>query len=76
VRSQRDRFVTLSPSGDGGVRLTGRLQADAAAVVAAALDPLGQWRVHIGGEGHPDFTPPAWLDPAGNIRRNTYHRRR
>ena len=33
------------------------------------------WRVHVAADGHPDFTPPAWLDPARIPRRNSYHRR-
>jgi hypothetical protein len=40
ARAQRDRFFTLSPTGDGGVRVTGRLTTEAAAIVTAALDPL------------------------------------
>jgi hypothetical protein len=40
TRAERDRYLTLSPAGDGGVRLTGRLTTEAAAVVTAALDPL------------------------------------
>ncbi|MFG1867067.1 HNH endonuclease signature motif containing protein [Micromonospora arborensis] len=34
------------------------------------------WTVHLGGDGHPEFTPPAWLDPDQIPRRNHYHRRR
>ncbi|MEU1588318.1 DUF222 domain-containing protein [Micromonospora sp. NPDC005710] len=33
------------------------------------------WSVRLGGDGHPEFTPPAWLDPAQVPRRNRYHRR-
>ena len=39
-RAHRDRFLTLSDAGDGAVRLSGRLGAEAAAVVRAALEPL------------------------------------
>ena len=39
-RADRDRFLTLSDGGDGAVRLSGRLGAEAAAVVRAALEPL------------------------------------
>ena len=39
-RAERDRFLTLSDNGDGAVRLSGRLGAEAAAVVRAALEPL------------------------------------
>ncbi len=33
------------------------------------------WIVRLGGDGHPEFVPPAWLDPAQVPRRNHYHRR-
>ncbi|MFF5179296.1 DUF222 domain-containing protein [Micromonospora sp. NPDC000316] len=33
------------------------------------------WTVRLGGDGHPDFIPPAWLDPTQIPRRNHYHRR-
>ncbi|MEU5964169.1 DUF222 domain-containing protein [Micromonospora parva] len=33
------------------------------------------WSVRLGGDGHPEFTPPAWLDPEQLPRRNHYHRR-
>ncbi|MGC4759226.1 DUF222 domain-containing protein [Micromonospora trifolii] len=33
------------------------------------------WVVRIGGDGHPEFVPPAWLDPEQLPRRNHYHRR-
>ncbi|KAB1921737.1 DUF222 domain-containing protein, partial [Micromonospora sp. ALFpr18c] len=33
------------------------------------------WTVHIAGDGHPEFVPPAWLDPKHIPRRNHYHRR-
>ncbi|MEU4527360.1 DUF222 domain-containing protein [Micromonospora ureilytica] len=33
------------------------------------------WTVHLGGDGHPEFVPPAWLDPEQLPRRNHYHRR-
>ncbi|MEU7585628.1 DUF222 domain-containing protein [Micromonospora sp. NPDC049230] len=33
------------------------------------------WVVRLGGDGHPEFTPPAWLDPDQIPRRNHYHRR-
>ncbi|MET8524939.1 DUF222 domain-containing protein [Micromonospora sp. NPDC005172] len=35
----------------------------------------GDWAVRIGGDGHPEFVPPAWLDPDQFPRRNHYHRR-
>ncbi|MFG1654519.1 DUF222 domain-containing protein [Micromonospora sp. NPDC049275] len=35
----------------------------------------GDWSVRIGGDGHPEFIPPTWLDPAQLPRRNHYHRR-
>ncbi|MEU4552312.1 HNH endonuclease [Micromonospora violae] len=34
------------------------------------------WAVQLGRDGHPEFTPPAWLDPDQLPRRNHYHRRR
>ncbi|PYC67296.1 HNH endonuclease [Micromonospora arborensis] len=34
------------------------------------------WTVHLANDGHPKFTPPAWLDPEQLPRRNHYHRRR
>ncbi|MEU7588119.1 DUF222 domain-containing protein [Micromonospora sp. NPDC049230] len=33
------------------------------------------WVVRLGGDGHPEFVPPAWLDPDQLPRRNHYHRR-
>ncbi|MET8257820.1 DUF222 domain-containing protein [Micromonospora sp. NPDC005205] len=33
------------------------------------------WTVQLGRDGHPEFTPPAWLDPDQIPRRNHYHRR-
>ncbi|MFG1917312.1 DUF222 domain-containing protein [Micromonospora sp. NPDC048898] len=33
------------------------------------------WAVRLGGDGRPEFVPPAWLDPAQVPRRNHYHRR-
>ncbi|MEV1014569.1 DUF222 domain-containing protein [Micromonospora sp. NPDC049801] len=36
----------------------------------------GDWHVRLGGDGHPVFVPPAWLDPEQVPRRNHYHRRR
>ncbi|SCE95551.1 HNH endonuclease signature motif containing protein [Micromonospora saelicesensis] len=33
------------------------------------------WTVQLGSDGHPEFTPPAWLDPEQLPRRNHYHRR-
>ncbi|MEO3772804.1 DUF222 domain-containing protein [Micromonospora sp. B9E7] len=33
------------------------------------------WTVRLGGDGHPEFIPPAWLDPEQIPRRNHYHRR-
>ncbi|MEH1168347.1 DUF222 domain-containing protein [Micromonospora sp. CPCC 205539] len=35
----------------------------------------GDWAVRLGGDGHPEFVPPAWLDPDQLARRNQYHRR-
>ncbi|MGC4857321.1 DUF222 domain-containing protein [Micromonospora sp. DT4] len=35
----------------------------------------GEWTVRAGGDGHPAFVPPAWLDPDQLPRRNHYHRR-
>ncbi|GGL07928.1 HNH endonuclease signature motif containing protein [Mangrovihabitans endophyticus] len=39
-RAERDRFLTLSPAGDGRVRLRGVLGVTEAATVSAALEPL------------------------------------
>ncbi|MBO0870541.1 MAG: DUF222 domain-containing protein, partial [Micromonosporaceae bacterium] len=39
-RALRRRYFTMSPEGAGGVRLRGLLDQHAAAVIAAALDPL------------------------------------
>ncbi|PWR07683.1 HNH endonuclease [Micromonospora acroterricola] len=36
----------------------------------------GEWVVQLGVDGHPEFRPPAWLDPDQLPRRNHYHRRR
>ncbi|MET7946256.1 DUF222 domain-containing protein [Micromonospora sp. NPDC005324] len=36
----------------------------------------GDWAVQLGGDRHPEFVPPAWLDPEQLPRRNHYHRRR
>ncbi|MFI6064207.1 DUF222 domain-containing protein [Micromonospora sp. NPDC051227] len=33
------------------------------------------WTVPLGRDGHPEFVPPAWLDPEQLPRRNHYHRR-
>ncbi|WP_328849307.1 HNH endonuclease signature motif containing protein [Micromonospora zamorensis] len=33
------------------------------------------WTVRLGDDGHPEFVPPAWLDPDQLPRRNHYHRR-
>ncbi|MEU5904745.1 DUF222 domain-containing protein [Micromonospora sp. NPDC047527] len=33
------------------------------------------WAVRLGDDGHPEFVPPAWLDPDQLPRRNHYHRR-
>ncbi|MFG1836840.1 DUF222 domain-containing protein [Micromonospora sp. NPDC049175] len=33
------------------------------------------WTVRLAGDGHPEFIPPAWLDPQQVPRRNHYHRR-
>ncbi|MET8549482.1 HNH endonuclease signature motif containing protein [Micromonospora zamorensis] len=35
----------------------------------------GDWAVRLGGDGHPEFIPPAWLDPEQVPRCNQYHRR-
>ncbi|WP_433651804.1 DUF222 domain-containing protein [Micromonospora zamorensis] len=35
----------------------------------------GEWTVRLGGDGWPEFVPPAWLDPDRLPRRNQYHRR-
>ncbi|MET8252820.1 DUF222 domain-containing protein [Micromonospora sp. NPDC005197] len=35
----------------------------------------GEWTVRLGLDGHPEFVPPAWLDPDQLPRRNHYHRR-
>ncbi|TDD98203.1 hypothetical protein E1269_20990, partial [Jiangella asiatica] len=32
------------------------------------------WAVRIGGDRHPEFVPPPWIDPGQQPRRNTYHR--
>ncbi|MET8234201.1 DUF222 domain-containing protein [Micromonospora sp. NPDC005298] len=34
-----------------------------------------EWTVRLAGDGHPEFIPPAWLDPEQIPRRNHYHRR-
>ncbi|MEU8008428.1 DUF222 domain-containing protein [Micromonospora parva] len=34
-----------------------------------------EWTVRLGDDGHPEFVPPAWLDPEQLPRRNHYHRR-
>ncbi|MET8358482.1 DUF222 domain-containing protein, partial [Micromonospora sp. NPDC005171] len=33
------------------------------------------WAVRLASDGHPEFVPPAWLDPDQVSRRNHYHRR-
>ncbi|HEX7747067.1 MAG TPA: HNH endonuclease signature motif containing protein, partial [Micromonosporaceae bacterium] len=33
------------------------------------------WPVRIAPDAHPEFTPPAWIDPHQQPRRNTYHPR-
>jgi hypothetical protein len=38
-------------------------------------DDAAGWRVHVAADGYPEFTPPAWLDPARIPRRNSFHRR-
>ncbi|MFI5927492.1 DUF222 domain-containing protein [Micromonospora sp. NPDC051543] len=35
----------------------------------------GEWTIRLGGDDHPEFIPPAWLDPDQVPRRNQYHRR-
>ncbi|MER7892539.1 DUF222 domain-containing protein [Micromonospora sp. NPDC094482] len=32
------------------------------------------WQVRLAGDGHPEFVPPAWLDPHQRPRRNRHHR--
>ncbi|MFJ5598699.1 DUF222 domain-containing protein [Micromonospora parva] len=34
-----------------------------------------EWTVRLGDDGHPEFLPPAWLDPEQLPRRNHYHQR-
>ena len=34
----------------------------------------GQWAVQFGGDGLPEFIPPAWIDPERRPRRNPYAR--
>jgi hypothetical protein len=31
------------------------------------------WAVHLATDGHPEYTPPAWIDPHQRPRRNTHH---
>jgi hypothetical protein len=69
-RASRDRYLSLTAEGPSSVRLHGRLDAEAAAVVRAALDPLCAPRFHtagqtIGGPAH-DRAPVAGgrADPA------------
>jgi hypothetical protein len=57
----RGRGFTLAADGHGGMRLWGRLDAEAAAVVTAALDPL---------------CPPGALVPAGTPDERTAQQRR
>jgi hypothetical protein len=33
------------------------------------------WKVRTGTDGHPEFLPPAWIDPRRLPRRNEYHQR-
>ncbi|MFB9233933.1 DUF222 domain-containing protein [Plantactinospora siamensis] len=33
----------------------------------------GHWQVRLAPDGHPDFIPPAWIDPTQLPRRNRYH---
>jgi hypothetical protein len=35
----------------------------------------GSWRVTIANDGHPEFTPPAYIDPERRPIRNNLHRR-
>jgi hypothetical protein len=35
----------------------------------------GGWETRLGGDGHPEFIPPAYVDPQRRPRRNQYHRR-
>jgi len=41
----RDRYLSLTPDGPASVRLSGRLDAESAAVIRAALDPLCSPRI-------------------------------
>ncbi|NUT34395.1 MAG: HNH endonuclease, partial [Hamadaea sp.] len=34
----------------------------------------GHWQVRIAADGHPEFTPPTYVDPARKPIRNTLHR--
>ena len=52
-RAFRDRYLSLTPDGPASVRLHGRLDAEAAAVVRAALDPLCSPRSLPAGDRHP-----------------------
>jgi hypothetical protein len=40
-----------------------------------AVHDVNGWQVRIGADGHPEFMPPAWIDPEQVPRRNPYHRR-
>ncbi|MDI6097163.1 DUF222 domain-containing protein [Actinoplanes sp. NEAU-A12] len=33
------------------------------------------WQIRLADDGHPEFLPPAWLDPDRQPRRNEYHHR-
>ncbi|MET8280816.1 DUF222 domain-containing protein [Micromonospora sp. NPDC005174] len=35
----------------------------------------GEWAIRLSADSHPEFVPPAWLDPEQVPRRNHYHRR-
>ena len=35
----------------------------------------GDWAVRMGAHGHPEFIPPAWIDPDRTPRRNPHTRR-
>ncbi len=34
-----------------------------------------EWQIAFASDGHPEFIPPAWLDPLQRPQRNLYHRR-
>ena len=50
-QAARDRYLSLTPDGPATVRLSGRLDAESAAVIRAALDPLCSPRLRPGRGG-------------------------